>query len=328
MRLQPTEGPLERRDYAVNAPTGEGDLALTSGPDLTRQLAGIDYQMHDAADMRRARLDADRRFPDGRCPPRRSGRHAARRTSARVSRKLSPSARAELEAMTLATANPSFKVDGRAKLLLSRLSAMPRLGGEPRPPGFLANRPAAVAVAICCNAITFAVAQEAATGTAKSAAETPSRSTEIVPSTSTVERVVYEISRLRSFDDERISIAVIVVATIGIVAGVWQLYRRDAVELWRGTRAAVFLLRCLALAGLIVFFLAIERRTTREVVHNSQVAVLVDVSQSMGLANTDAKGESSVSPRQGGRRCINKQPHDRAAAENARRQRCSLRRRR
>ena len=51
VRLQPTEGPLERRDYAVNAPTGEGDLALTSGPDLTRQLAGIDYQMHDAADM-------------------------------------------------------------------------------------------------------------------------------------------------------------------------------------------------------------------------------------------------------------------------------------
>ena len=43
------------------------------------------------------------------------------------------------------------------------------------------------------------------------------------------------------------------------------------------------LLRCFALAGLIVFFLAIERRTTREVVHNSQVAVLVDVSQSMGL---------------------------------------------
>jgi hypothetical protein len=29
----------------------EGDLAITPGPDLARQLAGIDYQMHDAADM-------------------------------------------------------------------------------------------------------------------------------------------------------------------------------------------------------------------------------------------------------------------------------------
>jgi hypothetical protein len=36
-----------------------------------------------------------------------------------------------------------------------------------------------------------------------------------------------------------------------------------------------------------VFFLGIERRTTREVVHNSQVAVLVDVSQSMGLSENE-----------------------------------------
>ena len=35
----------------MNAPIGEGDLAITPGPDLTRQLAGVDYQLHDAADM-------------------------------------------------------------------------------------------------------------------------------------------------------------------------------------------------------------------------------------------------------------------------------------
>jgi hypothetical protein len=51
VQLQPTNGPVERRDFAVNPPTGEGDLALTTAPDLTRQLAGIDYQMHDASDM-------------------------------------------------------------------------------------------------------------------------------------------------------------------------------------------------------------------------------------------------------------------------------------
>lgn len=51
VQLQPLSGTMERRDYAVNVPTGEGDLALTPAPDLTRQLAGVDYQLHDAADM-------------------------------------------------------------------------------------------------------------------------------------------------------------------------------------------------------------------------------------------------------------------------------------
>ncbi len=50
-QLQPLNGTLERRDFAVNVPDGEGDLAITPSSDLTRQLAGIDYQMHDAADM-------------------------------------------------------------------------------------------------------------------------------------------------------------------------------------------------------------------------------------------------------------------------------------
>jgi hypothetical protein len=50
-RLQPLAGGVERRDFAVNVPIGEGDLALTNGPVLSRQLAGIDYQLHDAAEM-------------------------------------------------------------------------------------------------------------------------------------------------------------------------------------------------------------------------------------------------------------------------------------
>jgi hypothetical protein len=50
-QLQPLTGPPERRAFAVNVPIAEGDLAITPTPDLTRQLAGVDYQMHDAADM-------------------------------------------------------------------------------------------------------------------------------------------------------------------------------------------------------------------------------------------------------------------------------------
>ena len=32
-------------------PSGEGDLALTHRDDLDRQLAGVKYELHDAADM-------------------------------------------------------------------------------------------------------------------------------------------------------------------------------------------------------------------------------------------------------------------------------------
>jgi hypothetical protein len=51
VQLQPTTGPVERRTFAVNVPAGEGDLALAPKTDITRQLAGVDYQMHDAKDM-------------------------------------------------------------------------------------------------------------------------------------------------------------------------------------------------------------------------------------------------------------------------------------
>jgi hypothetical protein len=81
--------------------------------------------------------------------------------------------------------------------------------------------------------------------------------------------------------------ALIAAGAIALVAVVWYLYRRDAIELSRPVRMTILALRCLALLGLLVFFLGIERRTTTQVVHNSQVAVLIDVSQSMGLGNSD-----------------------------------------
>jgi hypothetical protein len=48
---------------------------------------------------------------------------------------------------------------------------------------------------------------------------------------------------------------------------------------------------------LLVFFLGIERRMTSEVVHNSQVAVLIDVSQSMALADNDDTTDSEPKSR-------------------------------
>ncbi|MCC7476243.1 MAG: BatA domain-containing protein [Pirellulales bacterium] len=49
--LQPLNGPPERHAYAVNPPAGEGDLALAEGAELSHQLAGIRYELHDVADM-------------------------------------------------------------------------------------------------------------------------------------------------------------------------------------------------------------------------------------------------------------------------------------
>ncbi len=120
------------------------------------------------------------------------------------------------------------------------------------------------------------------------AAPTPPASPgESVAATESPGRVVYEFSRLREFDDERLPLVLITAASIAILTLVWTLYRRDTAELRRPVAIGIMLLRTLALSGLLVFFLGIERRTTREIVHNSQVAVLVDVSQSMGLSDNE-----------------------------------------
>src|SRR4051794_7389160 len=106
-------------------------------------------------------------------------------------------------------------------------------------------------------------------------------------SSSAAEYVVYEISRLRAYDDERLPLALISAAVIALVGIVWYLYHRDTIELSRSRRSGILLLRFIALVGLLVFFLGVERRIDRKVVHNSQVPVLVDTSQSMGLPDGD-----------------------------------------
>jgi hypothetical protein len=110
-------------------------------------------------------------------------------------------------------------------------------------------------------------------------------------------QAVYELSRLREFDDLRLPLAVLVVVVAAIIGIVWFLYRRDTAELPRPVGAMLALLRLIAFGGLVVYFLGIERRATREVVHNSQVAVLVDVSQSMGLPARDDDADANPKSR-------------------------------
>jgi hypothetical protein len=51
VQLQRADGPPERRAFAFNVPVGEGDLHIVPRDDLTRQLAGVEFQFHDADDM-------------------------------------------------------------------------------------------------------------------------------------------------------------------------------------------------------------------------------------------------------------------------------------
>lgn len=49
--LRRLSGEPERRAFAFNVPVGEGDLRLVERDELAQQLAGIEYQLHEASDM-------------------------------------------------------------------------------------------------------------------------------------------------------------------------------------------------------------------------------------------------------------------------------------
>jgi hypothetical protein len=51
VHLQPLQGEVESREYAVNVAPGEGDLTIEPRAELIRQLAGVKFELHDAADM-------------------------------------------------------------------------------------------------------------------------------------------------------------------------------------------------------------------------------------------------------------------------------------
>ena len=86
---------------------------------------------------------------------------------------------------------------------------------------------------------------------------------------------------------------VLVAICMGLFSFVWFWYRRDTRELPRGTRWTLILLRVLAFAGVLLFFLDLQKRSERQVTKNSRVAVLVDTSQSMALPAGDPEDQPS-----------------------------------
>ncbi len=97
-------------------------------------------------------------------------------------------------------------------------------------------------------------------------------------------RTYYDLARLHSMTQWWHWMLLLAVC-LGLLAWVTFVYRRDSVELPRGLFSLLLLLRLTALLSLLLFFLDLEKRTEQKLVKTSRVAVLVDTSQSMGLAD-------------------------------------------
>ena len=90
-------------------------------------------------------------------------------------------------------------------------------------------------------------------------------------------------------------------ALVGVVAGlvafaVWMI-RRDAAELPPGVAVLLAVLRLGAVAALVAAYLDLERRTEHELVSPSRVAVLIDSSASMTLADEAAEPVAAAAPK-------------------------------
>lgn len=102
-------------------------------------------------------------------------------------------------------------------------------------------------------------------------------------------RNTYEFARLQAYTERWHYLVLAAVCAALVAFAVW-MYRRDSVELRRGTGALLLGLRLAALLGLLAFYLQLEKRSERKVVHDSRVLVMVDTSLSMGLY--DATGSA------------------------------------
>ena len=110
-------------------------------------------------------------------------------------------------------------------------------------------------------------------------------------------RVYYQWSRFEQFDQwwhYLIMLLVLVAVTVYVV---WW-YRRDSHEQQRAVRWSLLLLRLVAFAGLLLFFLQLDKRSELRVTRNSRVAILIDTSLSMTLPGTPgASGVTSTETR-------------------------------
>lgn len=90
-------------------------------------------------------------------------------------------------------------------------------------------------------------------------------------------------------------ILLLLAGSVLLVAWVVYLYVRDSEELPAGTSVALLSLRILAFAGLLMFFLNLERRIEQKLVKNSRALLVLDTSLSMGLRDDESSGATGPS---------------------------------
>ena len=108
----------------------------------------------------------------------------------------------------------------------------------------------------------------------------------------TAGQIVYRAARTATIEGWWTWAGLVIAAAVAIGLTIW-LYRRDAASLPRPVRVALIWLRLVAIGGLIFFFLDVSRLSQSELTRPSEVAVLVDTSQSMSLPIETTPGSIS-----------------------------------
>ena len=105
-------------------------------------------------------------------------------------------------------------------------------------------------------------------------------------------QIVYEFTRATTLEGWWMW-AMVLVGLVMLIFACVRYYRRDTLELSPAIRAALLILRITTIAALIFFFFNLNRRTQRMLTRPSEVAILVDTSQSMSLPSTSEMGSQS-----------------------------------
>ena len=108
--------------------------------------------------------------------------------------------------------------------------------------------------------------------------------------------VRYQFTQPQSFS-EWWQMPLLVLACLAVMGFVAYMYYRDSVELRPGVGVFLAIMRITAFAGLLLFFLDLQKWSEQKEIQNSRALVLVDTSISMGLGNADLSGSSPADTR-------------------------------
>ena len=105
-------------------------------------------------------------------------------------------------------------------------------------------------------------------------------------------QIIYEFARATTLEGWWVWALLVGALAILLFASI-RLYRRDTMEMTPSVRFTLIALRVATILALVFFFFDLQRRTQRLITRPSEVAILVDTSQSMSLpASTSGAPQS------------------------------------